>query len=175
PALADFDGDGKLETVANTLIKTSDPATNDRDGWVLVVRSNGAAYPGWPVQPRLPTNCAGGNAHYGTVGSPIVADLDGDGHPEIVMAGALYLTVWNRNGQQISRDGSTCNDPTKYWLATQNGIYSTPTAADIDGDGHIELVVGGASSNNIGALYAWRFPTSVATAGNLPWPQFRHD
>jgi hypothetical protein len=174
PALADLDGDGKLETIINTLIKTSDPNTNDKNGYVHVIRSNGSAYPGWPVQPMLPIGCSS-DANYGTVGSPIVVDLDGDGKPEILTAGALYLVVWDRNGNQLSRTHTDCSNPSSYWLATQGGIYSTPTAADIDGDGKIELIVGGASSNGIGALYAWRFPGSIAKPGNMPWPQFRHD
>jgi hypothetical protein len=58
-----------------------------------------------------------------------------------------------------------------------SGIYSTPVAADIDGDGKIEMVVGSSSTlgGSTGALFAWRFPNSVAKPDNLPWPEFRHD
>lgn len=171
PALADLDGDGKLETIITTLIK----ATNDVDGYVHVIRSNGTAYPGWPVQPKLPTGCSA-DVHYGTVaGSAIAVDLDGDGHPEIVAAGGLELVVWNRNGVQISRTHvEVCNpNPAIYTLTVGGGIYSTPTAADLNGDGKIELVVGSQTPSGAGGLYAWRFPNSVAKPDNMPWTQFR--
>lgn len=177
PALADFDGDGKLETVINTLIKTSDPNTNDANGYVHVIRSNGSTYPGWPVQPKLRIDC-NTDANYGTVGSPIVVDLDGDGIPEIITVGAAFLVVWDKNANQLTRSHDSCFDLTKYQMTLPNSssLYNTPTAADLFGDGKIELIAAGASSpGGIGALNAWRFPNSSATPKNMPWPEFRHD
>jgi hypothetical protein len=180
PALADLDGDGKLETVINTLIKTGTPSTNDVNGYVHVIRSNGAAYPGWPVQPNLAATCST-DVHYGSMTSPIVVDLDGDGHLEILNAVGPEVMVWDRNGNQVSRthtDACANPNPAVLALRVEAGAFSTPTAADLFGDGHIEVVVGSAvpgSNPAIGALYAWRFQNSVATAKNMPWPEFRHD
>ncbi|WP_379988881.1 FG-GAP repeat domain-containing protein [Dokdonella soli] len=185
PALADLDGDGKLETVINTLIKTND-ATNDQMGYTHVIRSDGTESPGWPVQPVIPHSCntdgTGTDTHFGTVASPIVVDLDGDGVPEIALASGFEIVVWNRAGQQLTEthvDRCTLGtpNPAVWQLQSNYSIFSTPTAADLFGDGHIELVVGSASNSTaqFGALYVWTFPNSKATLANMPWTQFRSD
>lgn len=175
PALADLDGDGKLETIAAGLIKTSG---TDRDGYLHVIRSNGGAYPGWPRLSVTAATCTTNNNWLDSHASPIVVDLNGDGALEIIEPSANYLLVWDRNGNEISRvapDVCSSSSPATYQMQGQHAFFSTPTATDLLGDGRIVLVVGGASSNGIGALYAWKFPSSVATAKNMPWSQFRHD
>ncbi|MEO7013312.1 MAG: VCBS repeat-containing protein [Dokdonella sp.] len=181
PALVDLDGDGKLETVMTTLVKSSNPAVADFEGYVHVVRSDGTAYPGWPIQPTMPKTCST-NAPWGTTfASPIAVDIDGDGKPEILSPVGTQVSIWNRNGTQLSYtyvDACIGNpNPAIYQLRANSGIFSTPTAADLDGDGKIDVVVGSASTlgGPIGALFAWRFPNSVAKPASLPWPQFRHD
>ena len=174
PALADLDGDGKLETVINTLIKTNGP-DNDVNGYMHVIRSNGTAYPGWPVQPNLPVGCDH-DVHYGSQSSPVVFDMNGDGVLEIAQSIGPEIVVWSRSGQQLSKMISNCTSPTALSMRVPTGAYNTPTIADLLGDGHLSLVVGAtASGSNPGALYAWKFPNSVASAKNMPWPQFRHD
>ncbi len=180
PALADLDGDGKLETVINTLVKTADPNTNDKDGYLHVIRSNGTSFPGWPVQPNLAKDCST-DVHWGSTTSPIVIDLTGDGIPEIVMSNGVEVMVWDRNGNQLSRthvDACANPNPAVLALRTPGGAFSTPTAADLFGDGHIELIVGSVDPGSdpaVGALYVWKFSNSVATPKNMPWPEFRHD
>ena len=181
PALVDLDGDGKLETVISTLIKTGIPSTDDKNGYIHVVRSNGSAFPGWPVMPVVAGTCST-DVNWGpTFASPIAVDVDGDGVSEIIEPVATQVSIWARNGTQRSYthvDACAAHpDPAIFQLRANSGIYSTPTAADIDGDGRIEVVVGSASTlgGPTGALFVWKFPNSVASLQSMPWSQFRHD
>jgi len=81
---------------------------------------------------------------------PVMADLDGDGRPEVVAptyTGAVY--AWDRNG-----------GPLGGWLPSEGASTRTEdgallrgpiAAADLDGDEKDEVVAGGYD----GALYAW--------------------
>jgi len=177
PALADLDGDGKLETIIGNLIKTN---ATDKDGYVHVIRSDGTPFPGWPKLSETAATCAENNNWLDAFASPIAVDLDGDGRAEIVEPSAGYLHVWDRSGTQLSRVApdvcAASPDPTRYQMQGRFAFFSTPTAADLHGDGKIVLIVGGASGGGTtGALYAWKFPNSAATPANMPWPEFRHD
>ncbi len=180
PALADLDNDGKPEVVINTLVKTAVPATNDVNGYVHVIRADGTAYPGWPVQPNLAKTCSE-DVHYGSTTSPVVVDLTGDGVPEIVMSNGVEVMVWDSHGNQLSRthvDACANPNPAVLALLTPGGAFGTPVAADLFGDGRISLVVGSTAPGSNparGALYAWKFPNSIASERNMPWPEFRHD
>jgi hypothetical protein len=101
PAFADIDGDGANELVVP-----------DGDGRVHAFKPDGTEARGWPVRTgriRLPTT---GDNGYTTaaelasdvrapllLGSPAVADLDGDGKPEVAAADTEgYLYVWHHDG-----------------------------------------------------------------------------
>jgi hypothetical protein len=92
--------------------------------------------------PELPTV-----DHFATTGevhhsSPTIVDVDGDGSNELVVADlAGYVYVRSANGseldgwpQRIRIDGT---NPT--------AVESTPTVADLDGDGRNEIIVGAGS------------------------------
>ncbi len=64
----------------------------------------------------------------GWLGSPAVADLDGDGSNEIIAARANVLVVWNGDGSLRFR-----------YENTPGRIWSSPVVADIAGDGGLEV------------------------------------
>ena len=113
PALADLDGDSNLEVLfglvryVNTEIKGAFYCL-DTDGQKI-----------WSFYTEEYVSS-----------SPVVADLDGDGNPEILI-GADGLRCLNKNGQQLWR----YNDSTI--------IGSSPAVADLDGDGNLEVVISG--------------------------------
>jgi len=145
PALADFDFDGYLEiVVANNDFNVSQSG-------VRVYDHLGVLRPGWP-------QLVGG---FSSESSPIVADLSGDGVPDILFGnegGLLY--GWDRDGNAI--DG--------FPLSVGDFIRSTPTADDVDGDGDIDLVLAGWDRN----VYIWDSPVPYVRAA-AQWPTLKHD
>ncbi len=73
----------------------------------------------------------GWRAHGPISAAPVVADLDGDGRPEIVVA-ADALHAWRWDG--------TCLPG--FPVFGGNAFASRPAVADLDGDGRPEIVVG---------------------------------
>jgi len=79
--------------------------------------------------------------------SPVVADLDGDGHLEIAYGTGnyfhddrgSYIRVWNHDGTQRAE------------LDTQGRTFATPLFCDLEGDGDLEIV----ATTLDGYVYAW--------------------
>jgi WD40 repeat protein len=145
PALADFDNDGFLEIViANNHVTPTLSA-------VQVYNYQGNLLPGWPI-------IVGG---FTSESSPIVADVSGDGVPDILFGnegGLLY--GWNKNGVNLPGFPLTVGD----------FIRSVPVADDVDGDGSINLVLTGWDKN----VYIWNF-TAPFNQNAAQWPMLKHD
>jgi hypothetical protein len=92
--------------------------------------------------------------------TPIVADIDGDGHSEVINGSAGYFL------HAFRADGS---EPDKFPKFTGGWIAATPTVGDMDGDGKLEL----AASTREGWLYVWH--VGGTTKGRIDWESFHHD
>ncbi|MGZ3422750.1 MAG: FG-GAP repeat domain-containing protein [Polyangiales bacterium] len=138
-AIADFDKDGKPEIVvmhnlSHTLIiwryDASKPAK-----WSLVrdvVDINGT----------LPTSLCSpgqwGNTHGG--GPPTIADFDGDGTPDVALAGGVGYAVFD--GKKLI-DPTVAAKDTFLWVKQTHDCSSASTGStvfDFDGDGKAEVV-----------------------------------
>ncbi|MDB4971588.1 MAG: alkaline serine protease [Myxococcales bacterium] len=91
---------------------------------------------------------------------PAVADVDGDGKPEVIAPSAGYFVhAWNV-------DGVEAKGFPKY---TGGWALSTPAVGDLDGDGKLELV----QVTRNGWLYAWH--TDGKAGGRIDWASYHHD
>lgn len=144
PAVADLDGDGDPEVVlvAWPEIKVLDGRTGEL--W-CGVDPTGAACEGDATRRTQPIEIAGGN-----LGGPAtIADFDGDGRPEVGIAGGSVYAVYDlaREGEEIAQRASDPEpDPGAMfvrWASTtqdQSSAATGATAFDFDGDGTPELL-----------------------------------
>ncbi|RME56572.1 MAG: VCBS repeat-containing protein, partial [Deltaproteobacteria bacterium] len=93
--------------------------------------------------------------------NPAIADLDGDGFPEIVAGSSGYLLhAWNVRGVE----------PAGWPKFTGGWLLGSPAVGDVDGDGRLEVVAVTMEGN----LYLWDTP-GPATTGAVSWGGFHHD
>mgnify|MGYP001822437117 CR=1 FL=1 len=131
-ALADLDDDRDLEIVVPALRGDMPRETTTE---VHVFQHDGTIVPGWPQQEWIEsTECA-----------PIVTDLEGDGTPEILIGSELITVevdppVTIHNARVYAWDASGNAKPGFPWTTDRyTSAITMLTAADMDGDGSIEI------------------------------------
>jgi len=143
PAVGDLNGDKKNEIVVSTW-----------SGTVYVVGADGQPLAGWPkrlplvpscpLDPDKPKPVVCMDTHHGWArgagASPVLADFDHDGKPEIVQAafdGNVY--VWHYDGTPLAGWPVQLHDPQ---IPKYNRILSTPAVGDFNGDGVPDVLSG---------------------------------
>ena len=77
---------------------------------------------------------------YGS-GSPVIADIDGDGYPEVLVPTASAYPSYTGGVYALNSDGTLRWKYQAGDSATGDyGTYATPPLADIDGDGKLETI-----------------------------------
>lgn len=104
---------------------------------------NGAILPGWPVVVMGVINGVVPFIGDGATATPIIADVDGDGHVEIAISGTGSCPhLYERTGARsitYACSGAGWTDPsTSESMAI--AFVSNPIFTDLEGDGHLELV-----------------------------------
>jgi hypothetical protein len=126
PALADLDGDGRLDAVVGAGQNFHNGDSNILHAFTIATR---ASLPGWPQ-----------TLDGATTASPAIADVTGDGRPEIVETTAggwvdAYAIDGHRLWHTCGLFFSSCPIPAAY--AT---VISSPVVADVDGDAFPEVL-----------------------------------
>ena len=158
PALGDLDGDGDLEVVIGCGVG------NGACQWLYAWHGDGSDVAGFPVKPLGFTR--DGTLYHDAIYSPILADYDGDGVTEIMLSimGAWGISI-------IEPDGTMSPDRTHL---THDNLLSAPLVDDVDNDGKLEVLVGGAAPDKYhGQVFIWDAVGTLDDA--LPWPAFHHD
>jgi len=129
PALGDIDGDGDLDLLVGNRIAPGDRATAS----LTLFRNTGtAAAPAF--QDAGPLAVRPGYQY-----APALADLDGDGDPDLV------LGTWRDALQYYRNDAGTFTLADSALVRLTRGSHTTPTLGDLDGDGDLDLLVGESS------------------------------
>jgi hypothetical protein len=145
PAIDDVNGDGRLDIVV---------ANGEK---VFALRYNGTVLPGFPVSintafsaPALRTKT--NHIKPGIFSSPVLADLNEDGKLDIVVAALDQRAyAWSGTGALLPGWPVFMQDPNAAIPAGAESI-NTPAIADVDGDGHLDVIV----------------PTNEIYAGSVP-------
>ena len=159
PALADLDGDGVVDVVV-----TDEPASPSTTSQVYAFKGNGALL--WKNTPR---DFFGNNLN---AGQPVIADILGDGNLEIIVPTNTELSVFDKNGVQLTDNGTHAPGSFSFFAETS---VSSAAVTDFESDGvGIEIT----------ALSAHPFPGATDTqvyvwtskpAAAPPWGMFRQN
>lgn len=133
PAVADLDGDGDLDLLIGNRIDT----VGDTAGTITWFENTGSPQlPRYQDRGVLPMQK---EFHY----APTVADLDGDGLPDLLVGTWRDRVQYWRNTGTRQMSQWTLADSALVVLT--RGSNTAPALADLDGDGDLDLFVGEAS------------------------------
>ena len=154
PALADIDGDGSMELLVN-----------HRDlsrKLYLLDLEDGSVETGWPRTVAMTS-----------MGSPVIADIDWDGELDVINPTFTGIEAYRWDGSELIPGSGGIFAGIGEELA--GSFWASPAVGDIDGDGKIEVVIGG-PKDSLGNGTMWVFEDDGTVAPGwpvrVPWANF---
>lgn len=134
-AAADFDGDGHVDLFVGRRVVTGAYGVSPRS---YLLRNDGHGH-----FRDVTAQLAPGLVNAGMVTSAAWLDYDGDGHPDLIVAGEwMPVRVFHQeNGRFIERTRDA-------GFSGSNGWWNDITVADLNGDGRPDLVLGNLGLNS---------------------------
>lgn len=144
PALADVEGDGVLDVLIGS-DSSSGPPVDHQGGIMRAIKSNRNTFWEFRINDIIRS-------------SPSLGDIDGDGKLEVVFgAGDFFGGTDSTKVFALNIENGT---PVAGWPQTTDGVTNaSPTLADLDGDGALDVAIGTFGSTHDrgagGSVYAW--------------------
>lgn len=154
PAVSDLDMDGSLEILVSFF---------DFDvGSIYAFRSNGQPYVSKPGRPTAELFFV-----EATLGTPVIADVVGDEHPEIVVrTGYVLPGTGNEKLYVVDYQGNVVPGYPIITPTSTSTVFSSqfaPLVDDIDSDGLVEIALVGDGNS----LFVWNMTTSSRNGQNV--------
>ncbi|MEO6808601.1 MAG: VCBS repeat-containing protein, partial [Isosphaeraceae bacterium] len=156
PVVADLNGDFQLEVI-----------NVDQSGVVHVIQANGQPFPGWAGgRPIFDAPDDDPNNPLKSFGTPIIADVDGDGKADIVASKAYKLVAFNLQGQKIFEDIPVIPGQ------IPESILTSVAVGNLDNSGGLDMVLlsHNSNANRPGLVSFYHLDPSSLTP---PWPMQR--
>jgi len=154
PALADLNGDGKLDIIVAL-----------HDGTIRAYN--------WAAQLLWSYNYAQGRTLFAS--EPVIGDVTGDGNLDVIFgvyspdgSANSFVGVYGLNANGVPLPNFPL--PLTAEGGSQPGVRAAPTLADLDCDGDVEIL----AASWGGTLYVWDLP-ALYNPAKMPWPTGRHD
>lgn len=149
PALVDLNGDGIKDIVVGT-----DADSQNQGGSIKAFTGNNILL--WSKKTTQTIQS-----------TPAVGDINGDGYPEIVVGtGTYYPQGYNgySDGHKVYALDRFGNDLPGWPQPTAQNMYASPSLADLDNDGKLEILIGEGAEPDSDAtndkFYVWRYDGS---------------
>jgi outer membrane protein assembly factor BamB len=153
PAVGDVGGDGTLDIAFGTVA-----ASGYGETWMLDAKTGKVM---WHREGGRYSGCG-----CGFMGSPVMADVTGDGKAEVIAASTDGgVNAWDRKGNAVIRNLHAPANASAMF-------FNSPAFSDLDKDGDLEMVLASAvkgSSPRRGRIWVVATPGK----GTPPWPVFR--